>query len=98
MNLAEALAVILASNIRLCIVAMLNPGKLSFSEIKKNCMTQLDREISDGSLDFHLKRLQLANVIDKDSEKKYCLTKTGRKVLGAVKEIRDEIELDLEIP
>lgn len=97
MRLVEALAVILASEVRICIVAMLNPVDLSFSEIQDRCSKDLNREISDGSLDFHLKRLQLAEVIKKRDNKRYILTKNGKKLIKAVKDIKDEIELDIEI-
>ena len=84
----EALALVIVSDVREAVLWELNPAGKSYSQIQEGVNERLHRQVSDGSLTWHLEKLKGSNLIIK-RESLWFLTNQGAKILKILKAIAE---------
>lgn len=80
LNKYDELALVIASEIRVAIVRELNPAGKSYRQIEVGVEAALQKEVSDGSLTWHLEKLKGGRVIEKREDELWYLTDVGVRV------------------
>lgn len=90
MSKFEAFALIIASDVRVALLTTLNPSHRTYAEMKGDIEETLGREVSDGSLSWHLVKLKGISVIAKVSNE-WTITELGIELSNLIKSV--ELEL-----
>jgi DNA-binding transcriptional ArsR family regulator len=80
MNKYDELALVIASEIRVAIVRELNPTGKSYRQIELGVEEALQKDVSDGSLTWHLEKLKGGRVIEKREDELWYLTDVGIQI------------------
>lgn len=89
------LGAMLANPIRMEIMLFLiNPDRIPkpWTDIKTCVFQTVDKDISDGALNWYLTNMQAKGVIRKNEDLKYELTPVGTKIALKIKAINDELK------
>ena len=90
MSKVESFAVIISSDVRIALVDTLNPNPRIYSEMKENIKEILGREVSDGSLSWHIEKLKGIGVIQKRADG-WKLTDLGTELSNLIKSVENEL-------
>ena len=80
MNKYDELALVIASEVRVAIVRELNPAGKSYRQIEIGVEAALRKDISDGSLTWHLEKLKGGRIIEKREDELWYLTDVGVQI------------------
>ena len=89
MSRIESFAVIITSDVRMALVETLNPNPRKYKEMKEGIEEILGREVSEGSLSWHLEKLKGIGVIETASGWK--LTELGLELSNLIKNVESEL-------
>lgn len=77
MSELEKWALLIASDVRIAVVSILGSHPMKYEEMEGGIEENLGREVSHGSLQWHLGKLQLAGIIEETAHL-WRLTPLGR--------------------
>lgn len=95
-NEISLLGAMLANPVRReMLLLLINPSESpkGWTDMKMKVSDAVDKEITDGAINWYLKDLQARYVIQKDEKTKlYSLTELGENIARTIKKISDELK------
>jgi len=91
MSKFEKWALLIASDVRIALVNILGSDPREYAEMKENIENILGREVSAGSLDWHIEKLKGIGVIEK-KDVSWHLTESGRKLHEKISSVSPDAE------
>lgn len=85
------IALVAGDEVRVAIASILSSEYvLAYQNLKNKTELLLNRKISDGSFNWHLKMLEAGGILTKQPVEGFSLTYKGKEIIGKIKEVMEK--------